>query len=57
MASQMEEHVVMYYTSIVIREILDFFLLFHEVMADPRLKKHPEVVFLSETLPAQYESV
>jgi hypothetical protein len=57
MASQLVEHVAMYSASAVLREILDCFLLFHEVMADLRLKKHPEVLFLSETLPAQSESV
>jgi hypothetical protein len=42
---------------VVLREILDCFLLFHEVMADPILKQHPEVLFLLETLPTQSESV
>jgi predicted RNase H-like nuclease len=41
----------------VLREILDCFLLCHEVMADQILKQHPEVLFLSKTLPAQSESV
>jgi hypothetical protein len=57
MASQLAEHATIYFSSVVLREILDCFLLFHEVMADPRLKQHPEVLFLSETLPAQFESV
>jgi hypothetical protein len=57
MDSQLAEHVAMYSASVVLREILDCFLLFHEVMADPRLKQHPEVLFLSETLPTQSESV
>ena len=57
MALKLVEHVVMYSASDVLREILDFFLLCHEVMDDPRLKQHPKVLFLSETLPAQSESV
>jgi hypothetical protein len=57
MASQLTEHAAMYSTSIALREILDCFLLCYEVMVDPRLKQHPEVLFLSETLPAQSESV
>ena len=57
MASQMAEHAAMYSAYAVLRAILDCFLLCHEVMADPRLKQHPEVLFLSETLPAQSESV
>jgi hypothetical protein len=57
MASQLAEHATMYFTSAMLRAILDCFLLCHEVMADPRLKQHLEVLFLSETLPTQYESV
>jgi hypothetical protein len=57
MASQLAEHATMYFASVVLREILDCFLLCHEVMADLKLKQHPEVLFLSETLPAQSESV
>jgi hypothetical protein len=57
MASQLAEHVAMYSTSSVLREIMDCFLLFHKVMDDPKLKQHREVFFLSEALPAQYESV
>jgi hypothetical protein len=57
MTSQLAKHVVMYSSSVVLREILDCFLLFHEVMVDPGLKQHPEVLFLSETLLAQSESV
>jgi hypothetical protein len=56
MASQLAEHATMYSASTLLRAILDCFLLCHEVMADPRLKQHPEVLFLSETLPAQSES-
>jgi hypothetical protein len=57
MASQLAEHATMYSAFVVLRAILDCFLLCHEVMADPRLKQHPEVLFLSETLPSQSESV
>ena len=57
MASQLEEHATMYYAYVVLREMLDCFLLCHEIMDNPRLKQHPEVLFLSETLPAQSESV
>jgi hypothetical protein len=52
MDSQLAEHVSMYSASFVLREIMDCFLLCHEVMAEPRLKKHPEVIFLLVTLPA-----
>jgi hypothetical protein len=57
MASKLAEHAAMYSASAVLREILDCFLLCHEVMADPKLKQHLEVLFLSEALPAQFESV
>jgi hypothetical protein len=57
MASQLAEHATMYSTSVMLREILDYFLLYNEVLADLRLKQHPEVLFLSETLPVQPESV
>jgi hypothetical protein len=55
MASQLAEHVVMHFSFVVLKEILDCFLLFHEIMADPKLKHHPELFFLSETLPTQSE--
>jgi hypothetical protein len=57
MDSQLVEHAVMCSSSSVLREILYYLLLFHEIMVDPRLKQHPKVLFLSETLPSQYESV
>ena len=57
MASQLVEQAAMYYASIVLRAILDCFLLNHEIIADPR-QKHPlDVIFLSETLPAQYAPI
>jgi hypothetical protein len=55
MASQLAEHVAMCSASAVLRVILDCFLLFHEVMVDPKLKQHPEVLFMSEALPTQSE--
>jgi hypothetical protein len=57
MASQLAEHASMYSASVVLSAILDGFLLYQEIMVDPRLKEHPEVLFLSKTLPAQSESV
>jgi hypothetical protein len=54
MTSQLEEHAGMYFTSVMMREILDFFLLWHEVMVEPGMKQHLEVIFLSETLPAEF---
>jgi hypothetical protein len=56
-ASQLAEHAAMYSASVVLRAVLDCFLLYHEIIADPKLKQHPEVLFLSETLPAQSASV
>jgi hypothetical protein len=56
-ASQLAEHATMYFASAVLRAMLDCFLLCYEIMADPKLKQHPEVLFLSETLAAQSESV
>jgi hypothetical protein len=56
-ASQLAEHAAMYSASVVLRAILDYFLLCHEIIVDPKLKQHPEVFFLSETLPAQSASV
>jgi hypothetical protein len=57
MDSQLAEHATMYFASTVLRVMLDCFLLCYEIMADPKLKQYPEVLFLSETLPAQYESM
>jgi hypothetical protein len=56
-ASQLAEHAAMYSAFAVLRAILDCFLLCHEIMADPKLKQHPEVLFLSATFPAQSASV
>jgi hypothetical protein len=52
-ASQLVEHATMYYASVVLGAMLNYSLLCHEVMADLRLNQHLEVLFLSETLPAQ----
>jgi hypothetical protein len=38
MASQLAKHAAMYSAFAVLRAILDCFLLYHEVMDDPRLK-------------------
>jgi hypothetical protein len=57
MASQLAEHAKMSSVSVAMREILYLFLLYHEFMDDPRMKQHLEVLFLSETLPAQSESI
>jgi hypothetical protein len=51
------EHATMYSASAMLGAMLDCSLLCHEVMVDPRLKQHPEVLFLSETPPAQFESI
>jgi hypothetical protein len=56
-ASQLAEHATMYSASAVLRAMLDYFLLYHDIMDNPKLKQHPEVLFLSETLPAQSASV
>jgi hypothetical protein len=45
--SQLAEHAAIYSSFVVLREILDCFLICHEVMVDPILKQHPEVLFLS----------
>jgi hypothetical protein len=52
MVSQLAKHATMNYASAMLREMFDFFLLFHEIMDDPRLKHHPEVLFMSDTLPS-----
>ena len=57
MDSQLVEKAAIYSTYAVLRATLDCFLLSHEIMADPRLKHHHEVLFLSETLPAQSKSI
>jgi hypothetical protein len=53
MDSPLAEHAAMYSSFVVLREILDLLLLFHEVMVDPKLKQHPKVLFLFEALPDQ----
>jgi hypothetical protein len=56
-ASQLAEHATMYSASAVLRVMLDCFLLYYEIIGDPKLKQHPEVFFLLEALPAQSASV
>jgi hypothetical protein len=57
MASELAEHATMYYAFVVLGAMLDCSLLCHEAMANPRLKQHHEVFFLSKRLPAQSESI
>jgi hypothetical protein len=57
MASPLVKNDAIYSTSITLREIIYCFLLHNEIMANPRLKQHPEVLFLLETLPSKFESV
>jgi hypothetical protein len=57
MASQLAEHATMYSAYVVLRAMLNCSLLCHEVMDESKLKQHHEVLFLSEALPSQYESV
>jgi hypothetical protein len=52
-ASQLAEHAAMYFSSTVLRAILDCFLLYHEIMVNPKLKQHLKVLFMSAMLPAQ----
>ena len=51
------EQSAMYSASTVLRETLDCFLLNHELIADLKQKHIPDVLFLSEILPAQSASV
>ena len=46
MALKLAEHATIYFSSVVMREMLDFFLLCHEVMVDPKMNQHLEVLFL-----------
>jgi hypothetical protein len=57
MASQLAEHAAMYSSSAILRAMPDYFLLYHEIMADPKLKQHPKVLFLSKKFLTQSESV
>ena len=56
-ASLQVEQAAMYYSFVMLSEILVYFLLNHEIMLDPKLKQQPELLFLSLALPSQYESV
>jgi hypothetical protein len=57
MASQLAEHAAIYFSSSLSREILDCFMLCHEIMVELKLKQHHEMLFLSEALPAQSKSI
>ena len=56
MASQLVEQAAIYPTFAMLRETLDCFFRSHE-MDEPRLKHPTEVIFISETIPTQSESV
>jgi hypothetical protein len=56
-SSLLAEHAAIYSASAVLSTTLVFFLLNHEIIADPKLKQHLDVLFRSATLPAQYELV
>ena len=57
MDSQLAEQDAMYSTSAMLRAILDYFLLKHEIIGDPRQKNPLELLFLSKTLSAQSPSI
>ena len=57
MDSQLAKQAAIYSASVVLRATLNCFLLNHEIIADPRQKHPPDVLFLSETLPTQSISV
>jgi hypothetical protein len=48
---------VIYFVSTVLSATKTFFLLILEIVADPKLKQHPEMLNLSVVLPSQSESV
>ena len=45
------EQSAMYYAFVVLRETLDCFLLNHELIAYPKQKYLPDVIFMSKILP------
>jgi hypothetical protein len=57
MASQLAILVAIYFASVELSATKVYFLLNHVIIVDPKLKKHPEVLFLSMELPAQSKSV
>ena len=57
MASQLAEQDAIYSSSVVMRKTMECYLLSHNIMADPRVKHPPKVLFISETLPAQSKNV
>jgi hypothetical protein len=56
MASQQEALTAMYSTSAGLIAIEPCFLLNQEITLEPKLKQHPEVLFLLSSPPAQSES-
>jgi len=57
MDSQLAIIAVMYSSSTILNAI-DFYSLFiQDIMADPRIKKHPYVLFILKMFPAQSTSV
>ena len=56
-ASLHVEHVAMYSSCSILSAILVCFLLNHEIMPDPRLKQHLEVLLISLALNSQSESM
>ena len=50
-------HAAIFYASIVMSETDFYFLLPQDIIAEPKLKHMPEVLFLSSALPAQSECV
>jgi hypothetical protein len=56
-ASVHASHVAIYFSYVVLSATDLCFLLAHDIIAEPKLKHIPEVLFLSSTLPAQSEWV
>ena len=52
-ASQLTEQAATYSASVVLSATQDLFLLKQEITPDPILKQHPQVLFLSMSLPSQ----
>jgi hypothetical protein len=48
--SLLAKHVAIYYASVVLSATPVCFLLSHQIIADPKLKQHPDVLFRSVTL-------
>jgi hypothetical protein len=56
MTSQLDIIFAMYYFSFEMSATKVCFLLNQVITTDPKMKKHPKVIFLSTALPSQYES-